>query len=85
MAYSPEVLVETMIHDLSRNEWEQVKPESWQDIERVADHMATLAFEISIYAFWRGASGNGDYGHEKAFAEARKAHDKIRKLLGYNA
>lgn len=78
-------IVDAMINRLARNEWDQVSPSSWQEIESIADGLATLAFEVSIYASWRGAAGAGDHGHEKALAEVRKAHAKIRKLLGYNA
>lgn len=84
MAETSKETLKRMIVELSRNEWEFVKPESWQEVESLADGLSALAAEISAYAGMRGADGCGDHGHEEAMKAAQKARKRVRKALGYS-
>lgn len=81
---SAEITLNAMIHEVSRNDWEQIHPASWQEVESLADGLSALAAEISAYAGMRGANGTGDHGHEEAMKAAQKARKRVRKALGYS-
>lgn len=55
-----------------------------QDMEHVADMLATRAAMLSEYVSKRGGDGTGDAGHEAAMKSALKTAKRIRRVLGYS-